>query len=58
MANCRRTPCRLLALLALVAVGGCSASGPEPPFETGVFSRRHTGQMIAAGISRHVAVWD
>ena len=34
MANCRRTPCRLLALLALVAVGGCSASGPEPPFET------------------------
>jgi len=23
-----------LALLALVCVGGCSASGPEPPFET------------------------
>jgi len=23
-----------LALLALTGVGGCSASGPEPPFET------------------------
>jgi hypothetical protein len=34
MANCRRTLCRLLALLALAFVGGCYASGPEPPFET------------------------
>jgi hypothetical protein len=23
-----------LAVLALIGVGGCSASGPEPPFET------------------------
>jgi hypothetical protein len=34
MADYRRTLCRLLALLALIGVGGCSASGPEPPFET------------------------
>jgi hypothetical protein len=26
--------CRLLALLALIGLGGCSASGPEPPLET------------------------
>ena len=25
---------RLLALLALVGVGGCSASGPDPAFQT------------------------
>jgi hypothetical protein len=34
MALNRRTLCRLLAMLALIGVGGCSASGPEPPFET------------------------
>jgi hypothetical protein len=34
MTQCRRTICRLLALLALVGVGGCSASGPEFSFET------------------------
>ena len=34
MALYRRTLCRLLAMLALIGVGGCSASGPEPPFET------------------------
>jgi hypothetical protein len=33
MANCRRTLCRLLGLLALLGVGGCSASGPAT-FET------------------------
>jgi hypothetical protein len=26
--------CRFLAVLALVGIGGCSASGPEPAFET------------------------
>jgi hypothetical protein len=30
----RRTICRLLAALALVSVGGCSASGLEPAFDT------------------------
>ncbi len=30
----RLTICVLLALLALIGVGGCSASGPEPSFET------------------------
>jgi len=25
---------RFLAMLALMGVGGCTASGPEPPFET------------------------
>jgi hypothetical protein len=34
MADHRRTLCRLLALLALAFVGGCYASGPEPPFQT------------------------
>jgi hypothetical protein len=34
MANCPRTLCRLLAVLALVVVAGCAASGPEPSFET------------------------
>ena len=34
MADYRRLICGLLALLALVGVGGCSASGPEPSFET------------------------
>jgi len=34
MANYRRAICVLLALLALIGVGGCSASGPEPPLET------------------------
>ena len=34
MAPYQRTLCRLLAVLALVGVGGCSASEPEPPFET------------------------
>ena len=32
-----KSPSRLLcflALLALIGVGGCSASGPEPSFET------------------------
>ena len=30
----RRIICRFLALLALVCVDGCTASGPEPTFET------------------------
>jgi hypothetical protein len=30
----RQAICVLLALLAFVAVGGCSASGPEPGLET------------------------
>jgi len=34
MADRRRMICRFLALLALAGVGGCSASGPEPPLET------------------------
>jgi hypothetical protein len=34
MVRYRTTLCSLLALLALVGVGGCSASGPEPTFET------------------------
>jgi hypothetical protein len=34
MALYRRMLCPLLAVLALVGVQGCSASGPEPPFET------------------------
>ena len=33
MANCRRMLRRLLAVLALITVGGCSALGPEPLFE-------------------------
>jgi hypothetical protein len=33
MTNWRRVLCRLLALLALVSVGGCAASGPEPTLE-------------------------
>lgn len=32
-ARTRRVMC-FLALLSLVGVGGCSASGPEPTFET------------------------
>jgi hypothetical protein len=27
--------CRLIALLAIVGICGCSASGTEPPLETG-----------------------
>jgi len=34
MARYRRTICRLLVLLALVYVGGCSASGPELAYQT------------------------
>ena len=34
MADYRRMICRFLALFALLGVVGCSASGPEPPFET------------------------
>jgi hypothetical protein len=34
MAGYRRTICRFLTLLALIGVGGCSASGPQLPFET------------------------
>ena len=34
MARYRRTICRLLALFALVYVGGCSASGPERAYQT------------------------
>jgi hypothetical protein len=34
MALYRRTLCRLLAMLALIGLGGCAASGPQPPFET------------------------
>jgi hypothetical protein len=34
MADYRRMICRFLALLALVSVGGCSASGPEPALQT------------------------
>jgi hypothetical protein len=34
MANHRRMIGRLLAMLALIGVGGCSASSPEHPFET------------------------
>jgi hypothetical protein len=34
-----------LALLALIGVGGCSASGPEPSFET-AYSAIGPGQMI------------
>jgi hypothetical protein len=34
MANYYSTICRLFALLALIGIGGCSASGAEPPFET------------------------
>jgi hypothetical protein len=33
MVRYRRVLCRLLALLALVGVGACSASEPEIPFE-------------------------
>ena len=36
-ARFEKSPSRLLcflALLALVGGGGCSTSGPEPPFET------------------------
>jgi hypothetical protein len=34
MAHYRQTICRVLAVLALIGVGGCSASGPEPAFDT------------------------
>jgi hypothetical protein len=34
MTGSQRTICRLLAMLALAGVGGCSAYSPEPPFET------------------------
>jgi hypothetical protein len=34
VANYRRAICVLLAMLALIGLGGCSASGPEPSFET------------------------
>jgi hypothetical protein len=34
MALNRQTLCRLLAMLALIGVGGCAASGPEPTLET------------------------
>jgi hypothetical protein len=35
-----------LALLALIGVGGCSASGPEPSFETAcLFGDRRPGQI-------------
>jgi hypothetical protein len=34
MVNYQQSICRLLALLVLVGVGGCSASGSEPQFET------------------------
>jgi hypothetical protein len=30
----RRTICRFLAAPALISAVGCSAWGPEPPFET------------------------
>jgi hypothetical protein len=34
MADYRGMISRFLALLALIGVGGCSASGPEASFET------------------------
>jgi hypothetical protein len=34
MASYWRTLCRLLALLLVVGVSGCSASGPEPTLDT------------------------
>jgi hypothetical protein len=34
MPNYCSTICRFFALLALIGIGGCSASGAEPPFET------------------------
>ena len=34
MALYRRTLCRLVVMLTLIRLGGCSASGPEPPLET------------------------
>ena len=38
MSICRRTLCCVLAVVALASVAGCSASGPEPPFEMAAYS--------------------
>ena len=40
-----------LALLALIGVGGCSASGPEPSFETAY-------SAIGAIINEFIALFD